>query len=344
MKKTLISALLSFLTVFLLTNKWGNTWEMDFREMYFSAVGDSVPEYVVERVGENGVPNVFYARENNIEPGLQYNATIVANYALDYYKEFMEGNADACMKFQNCVESLADSLHIDENGGRYIFPWRQAWYPEVGAPFTSGMTSGHAIKVFDRAFEHSGDSIYFYYSRQLIRGFYLTMDSGGFTIKNSEGWWYEEFAAPNSKTPMILDGHIFALEGLMHHNAKFHSDSAIFLIEKGLAGLLHFLPEYDLGNGYFNYDISGKPADIKYRGIILSQLKNLYETTGNVELREYYDKWVAHDKKPYFYRILRDRKRAGAVMFGILSLGAFLVIRLTLSGLNLFSDNKKVAG
>ena len=340
MKKTLISAILALLVVFLITNKWGNSWEMDFRNMYFAVVGDSVPQYVVERVEEDGTPRVLYARENGIEPGLQYNATIVANYALQYYEECLKGKLDACIKFQNCVKSLEDSLYMDAQGARFVFPWQQAWYPKVPAPFTSGMTSGLALKVFSLAGDHSGDSRYAHYNRELLRGFYLPMDSGGFTIKMPEGWWYEEFAAPQASTPMILDGHLFALQGLQHYAAKYQSDTAAFLLKKGLDGLIHLLPQFDLGNGYFNYDISGKPADIKYRGIILSQLKNLYETTGNPELKKYYDKWVVPDDKPYLFRIFRDRKKAGMVMFGLLFLGAFLVIRILVSGLSDLFSNK----
>ncbi len=319
-RKLLLAFLVAFTATWFLTNRWGNQWEMPVRLALYQVFSDTMPELNVSIVGADGVPKVYMAPENGIEAGTQYNPTIVANFALDYHKKCVKKNNQACNFFHNAVQSLRDSLITDSLGSRYVFPWRQPWYPKVPAPYYSGMTSGRALEVFMLAFEMRKDSSLYYASRNLVRGYYRTVMEGGFTYKEPDGWWYEEFASPGAETPRILDGHMYAIKGLMAFQEKFPDDSAAVLIEHGLRSLKIALKEYDSPDGLFHYDKYGKVADKNYRKIILGLLQYFYCQTGDPTFDAYYEKWVKRDQLPYFFRLLRDRNLSAGALFVILTL------------------------
>lgn len=286
------------------------------RSTLYSFTNDSVPVYSTEQVDEKGIPYVDYKTLNGITPGKQYNPTIVCIYALDYHNKFLqEKDSTLLVQFFNCAGWLLDNLIKKENHALYIFNWQQPWYDSVGVPYASGMTSGLAIKVFDQAYRLAGDERYFHYARMLLRGFYLPVSSGGFTYKDNDGWWYEELADTAMHTPRILDGHIFAVEGLYDHVQLTKNDSATFLFNKGIAVLKSRLHLYDIGNGWSYYDAYRLPADRKYHRILTSQMKTLYEMTGDVFFLRYYKKWNKPLRRSYVRSMVEDRNLSGITLF-----------------------------
>ena len=321
-QKLIISVSVAFVLTWLLTNRWGNDWEVPVRRGLFQVFADSAPQFSVPQTQRDGVPRVFMAPENGIAPGLQYNPTIVGNFALDYFQAFEKtGDSATFRKFMNCARSLQDSLTQIPAGALYRFLWQQPWYPEVPAPFTSGMSSGRALEVFSQAFAATQDSSFYHSGQQLIKGYFLPIDSGGFTIQEPSGWWYEMVAAPRVETPRVLDGHMFALAGLFAFNNQFQHDSASYLLDKGLAALKTALPRYDSPDGKFLYDKYGKIADKNYRKHVLNHLQHFYQETGDEVFNAYYKKWVKRDKWPFVYRFIRVRNISAAILFA----GLFII-------------------
>jgi hypothetical protein len=297
----------------------GDVWEEHVRNGMYALVGDSVPNYAKEWVDDKGIPYVYYALQNGIEPGKQYNPTIVANFALDYFARIQDNpQGDDRAKFYNCIQWLADSMTHYDNYALYRFYWRQPWYDSVGAPYTSGMTSARAIEAFASAYRLDRNEAHLTNALQLMRGFYLPIEQGGFTYNWPEGWWYEEIADTNRHTPRILDGHIFCITGLHTLRQVIKNDSINTLINLGLAALKSKLPAYNMANGKPSYDAYQKPADKKYHRLLVSQMHQLWQFTADNTYEYYYDTWRAPLQQPYVWRMLTEGNRSGILLWFLL--------------------------
>jgi hypothetical protein len=308
----------------------GDAWEEYVRTALYRITNDSIPVYSSEHVDEKGIPYVYYYPLNGVTAGKQYNPTIVCNYALDYYNKMEPGkHSKLTENFFYCTTWLADNLTFIDNKALYRFNWQQPWYDSVGVPFTSGMTSGLAIQVFTEAYRLTKSPAYLTYAKALIRGYFIPIAAGGFTYKDSNGWWYEELADTAMHTPRILDGHIFAITGLYEYWRATKDDSAALIIFKGVEVLKHRLKEFDIGNGWPYYDIYKKPADKKYHHTLANQMLQLYHITGDEFFKGYYTKWNAPLARPYVTRVVTERNRSGIIL--ILSIAFVLFTGLCLA-------------
>jgi hypothetical protein len=217
-------------------------------------------------------------------------------------------------------------MTVKDHYGLYEFKWQQPWYPSVKAPYTSGMTSGRAIEVFTYADNLYPAANYLRYAKLLANGFYLPIQSGGFTYKEPTGWWYEEIADTGLQTPRILDGHIFAILGVHQYWLATKDDSAAYIIQKGLQSLKHNLPSYDAGGGKIYYEKYHKIADKKYHRIIAAQMKQLYDITKDPVFANYYNKWNATLKQPYVYRIIKEKNRSGIILYLLVTIIVMIIV------------------
>lgn len=294
----------------------GDAWEEKVRKVLYNITGDTIPSFSTTLTDKDGIPYVQYAPENGIAAGTQYNATIVGNYAIDYHDQFMQtGDSAVIYKFRNCINWLSTNMTKENDHGIFIFNWQQPWYPLVKTPFTGGMTSGRAIEAFIGAYKIYKDSIYLNQARLLRNGYYLAIHDGGFTYKDPQGWWYEELADTNLHTPKILDGHIYALQGIQKLWQLTKHDSDLLIVNNGIAALKHDLPFYDAGNGRIYYDVYKKLADQHYQEILANQMMELWQSTRDSVFYRYYKKWNAPLQRPYLLRILKERNRSGILLY-----------------------------
>lgn len=342
MLRLFIILLVSFGAAALVCQYKGDKWEGHVRDGMYWLMNDSVPNYSVEQFDSLGIPFVYYPTQNGITPGNLYNATLVCNAALLYYDSLkQENNPVTRQKFFHCINWLIEEMDDRDSLALFVFRWQQSWYPKVKAPFTSGMTSGLAMQAFMAAFQLQPNSAHLDRAAKLLRGYELPIEKGGFTIKEEQGYWFEELADTNKQTPRILDGHIYALLSLRYYDAKFKTYEARYLFKKGLLSLKHYLPKYDAGNGEIFYDAQGKLADKKYKAIITGQLKQLYQLTGDIDILYYYDKWVEPLQKPYVYRIAKEGNRSGLILFALMTMAFFVPIYLLQ---RLWQRSKRTAG
>lgn len=324
--RVLIIFLLAAITTVVVTEYRGDAWEQPLREVLFSLHHDSIPEYSTDVIDSVGVPYVIYHPLNGITAGKQYNPTIVANYALQYFEK---GDT---LHFQDCAKWLQTNLTLTNNIALYQFNWQQPWYDSVGVPYTSGMTSGLAIDVFLKASQAFHDTSFMVSAKQLLRGYFVPIRQGGFTYQYPLGWWYEELADTSMHTPFILDGHIFALLGPFHFWEVTHDDSAREVYEKGMAALKHSLPNYDSGNGWALYDKYRKPADKKYQRILTAQMKTLAANSKDPVFEHYYNAWKQPLGRPYVIRSFDERNRSAmvliALVFAFFTFFYWLIFRL----------------
>jgi len=300
----------------------GDAWEEKVRDGLYAIKGDSVPDYDAVLLDVQGVPYVMYATENGITAGKQYNPTIVANYALDYYDKYKIANDTAAHSaFRHCAQWLLHAMSQKEGYALYEFHWQQPWYDSVKTPFTCGMTSGLAMEVFAKANSMNKDTLWTNAVQQLLQGYEVPVDKGGFTYKEMSGYWYEEIADSNMHTPRIFDGHIFALLGAKYVADSLKNPLAEGLYLQGLQSLKHYLPQYDVGNGSIYYDKYKKLADKKYQRLLVGQMNQLWQISGDSIFLNYYTRWNAPMTRPYVKRMVVERNRSGLMLFGLLLMG-----------------------
>lgn len=320
----IVSIIVSVFFTLLISNKKGDAWEEYVRNGLYALTGDSIPDYDVDVIDSQGIPYTYYPKQNGITPGNQYNATIVCNYALNYYDSLKQNkNAGMQLRLMHCVQWLQQNMERHKEYALFRFHWQQPWYDSVKAPFTSGMTSGLAMQLFTKAYPIFKDSTLLTDASLLLRGFSVSIDSGGFTYKEPDGWWYEEIANSSKHTPRILDGHLFALLGLYDYYQAGGDASALYYFKRGAASLKQALPAYDAGNGAICYDTYCKHADKKYRQIITGQMERLWKITSDPVFNYYFLKWRRPLEQPYAWRAVSDWNRSGLILLVLLWMGSF---------------------
>lgn len=327
--KNILLAVISLTWAAVICQFRGDDWEEKLRQSLYRLTNDSIPNYAKTLVDEKGIPYVHYAGNREINPGNQYNPTIVSNYAIDYYESLVKKKDPVTEeRFIHCIHWLLGNIRIKGSYALYEFNWKQPFYDSVGVPWTSGMTSGRAIEAFTAAYALYGKLEYLDAANSLLRGFYQPIRSGGFTYKEPPGWWYEEFADSNMHTPRILDGHIYALTGVYKFWQLTKKDSAWFVVQQGITTLKHNLPAYDAGNGWSYYDAYHAVSDKTYHILLTGQMKQLWEMTKDPLFADYYHAWQKPLNKPYVYRIIKEKNRSGLILY-------FLVSSMLFAGLYL---------
>ncbi|HSC53132.1 MAG TPA: D-glucuronyl C5-epimerase family protein [Phnomibacter sp.] len=329
MKRFIIIVILAAVAAALVCEKKGDTWEEGIRNALYATKGDSVPDFDPVTIDSLQIPFVTYATENGITAGKQYNATIVANYALDYYSQYeMQKDAASKTAFMHCAQWLLDTMSQKDGYALFEFHWQQPWYDSVKAPFTCGMTSGLTMEVFAKANQLQADTVWTNAIEQLLKGYEVPVEQGGFTFIEPTGYWYEEIADSAGHTPRILDGHIFALLGAKYVADHLKIPIAEGLFIQGLQSLKYYLPQYDAGHGAIYYDKYKKVADKKYQRLLIAQMQQLWTITGDSVYLKYHDEWKAPSEQPYVLRMAKQRNISGFVLFGCLLLSAFIVLVL----------------
>ena len=314
--KYLLIILVSILLAAFICEYRGDRWEEYVRTTLYAIRKDSIPNYAKTIVDEKGIPYVHYAAGKNTIAVDEYNPTIVSNYAIDYFEQ-LHHHPDSAVrnKLVNCADWLLNHISYRNGYALYQFDWKQPFYDSVGVPWTSGMTSGRAMEAFADAYSIVPSARYKEAGDALLRGFYQSIDSGGFTYKENTGWWFEEYADSSLHTPRILDGHIFALLGVWKYNQLAKQESAEYIVQQGIKALKYHLPSYDMGNGWSYYDAYQKPTDKKYHQLLTGLMKELYDSTHDPIFNSYYTKWNAPLSKPYLYRIVKEKNRSGLILF-----------------------------
>ncbi len=242
-------------------------------------------------VDDLGIPISFYKGL-----GLQRNPVEVCHFALKYHKE---GKKEF---FLNCTKWLVDNL--SHKGTFSVWEYNFAWQKyNLTAPWVSGMAQGLGIKVLVLAHKMTSNENFINAALKALQAFTTPIDRGGvlYIDRSDGGWWYEEYASPNSIRSCVLNGHVFALEGVHELCEHIESNTAMKIFNKGLDELKRHLHEYDTGSWTY-YDRLGQVSPRRYHELHIKQMRSLWEMTGDEFFLEYYRKW-----KDYMPRLMRVR-------------------------------------
>jgi hypothetical protein len=161
-------------------------------------------------------------------------------------------------------------------------------YPsyDLKAPWYSGMAQGLALVVQMAAYDLTKDEKYLNFGRLLGNMYDIKVKDGGVKVEVEGGYWYEEYAdqtMEESKYPLVLNGHNFALDG-MFWLEQFDSENKKWkeLLNKGILAVEGNIQKYD---AYFwsYYGLWHNYAHYGYHQIHIDQLDRLSKFYGEVE-------------------------------------------------------------
>ena len=239
------------------------------------------------------IPVVDYGYLNGQYIGPQLNPITISQAAMKNYDNIEKSkhtNKTEIVKLIIKVDWLLG--HAKEKGDHSVLEFNFD-YPKfkMEEPWISGMAQAQAMQALIKAHNLTDDDRYLNLAEHLLDTFFIEVKDGGVTYKDANGWWYEEYASPNSLTePRVLNGMGYALLGLHDYFDYTDSSKSKYLFEKGLQAFTNDLHKYDTSI-FSLYDLSGHTADKFYHSIHLELLDKLYEITQDPILKEYYDKW-----------------------------------------------------
>jgi hypothetical protein len=203
-------------------------------------------------------------------------------------------------------------------------------YPFYGiqAPWSSGMAQGHVIELMVAAYRLTGESHYLNSAKEAANALAVPIEDGGVAVSAGDGIWFEEYASTSCRPPEVLNGHIFALNGLWHLSRVDPSYEPLFT--QGIVGLKRRLAEFDIGV-WSQYDLAGTPANRKYQAIHVDQLRELYMRTRDPMFHKYANKFEWQLWLPFHvvYRLATFPTRLLVALVAANTLTIWIVVELS---------------
>ena len=241
-----------------------------------------------------GIPMVCYGIQMGRHIGCHYYPLTVAAEAKSQLNAYHVTGAEKYLDgFNLRLDWLLEHRSIEGNATfwRSDFEW-PATSCEPGWP--SAMTQGVALTDLAGAYYVTGNETYLEIAESVMNSYYVHMDEGGILYEDSEGVWYAEYPC-GEKPTMVLNGYIYALEGLHDYHAVSNNSRAKQLFDRGTARLESTLMYYDTGS-WTTYDLNGNLASPLYHGLHIQLMGEMHAITGNGLYLEYQEKWAGYTK------------------------------------------------
>lgn len=251
------------------------------------------PTEIVET--EDGVPYVDYGWQLGRYIGRQRYSVTVATYAFYHRRDYeLTGSSKSLRKFFNTLAWLYENRH---NEGNFTV-WKNNFeYPfyECSPSWVSAMAQGLALKEFIHAYKLTRDARYLEIMERMVNAYHVPIEEGGLLyVDPNDNWWFEEYAC--KRKPRVLNGFVYALDGLYEYYLFSNSSKAKHAYERGIETLERHLHEYDSGNWTY-YDLEKYPASRVYHELHVQQMALLYNQTGREAFLEHHLKWKEYIKE-----------------------------------------------
>ncbi len=229
-----------------------------------------------------------------------YNPLISANGGLLYYRDFENfvNTGKSERYFTNTANWLVEnSINKTDVGGEdyavweYDFPWR--FYGWVEPPYYSALAQAESIYVLALAFDLTNDEKYLLTANRAMKAFFVDFDAGGLaTVETHDGSsiFLQILAKPGFVKTYVLNGHTQSLIFLWRYFELTNETNAKVIFDKGIKYLKDNLWRYDTGT-WSSYDLVENLATLEYHNAEISQLKSLYDITGENAFKVYADKF-----------------------------------------------------
>lgn len=316
-KKFIFTLLSAIAITIVILHFLGNKLENKFRHFYRDKICNCDTLRFREFNDSLSVPYINYYSISGEHIGIQRNPTSVC-FAADRYFE-----ANDKIHFSNCIDRLNQNSTTKDSS--IFFEYKFNWVYDTKKPWRSAMAQGLALEAYTQAFQLFQDSIYLLKIDSILNSFAIEVDNGGITYKDAPNtWWYEEYAC--SLKPRVLNGMMYALNGLYYNYQITGNQKSQVLFEKGINSLKSNLEKYDNGNERSFYDIHKKVADEYYHQIHIDFLKEFFAITKDNTFQIYYNKWSAIKAKCYISKLITEPNRSSI----LLSISLFAIIFFTI--------------
>lgn len=236
-----------------------------------------------------------------------YNPLIAANGGLLYYRDLENfvNTEKSKQYFLNTADWLVENSINKSNELRsreeyavweYDFPWR--FYGWVEPPYYSALAQAESIYVLALAYDLTGDERYLTTANKAMMAFFVDYDAGGIATEETHdgsSMFLQILAKPGFVKTYVLNGHTQALIFLWRYYELTNDANAKSVFDKGVNYLKDNLWKYDTGS-WSSYDLLDNLATIEYHKAEISQLKELYDITGEDIFNEYADRFEKYLK------------------------------------------------
>lgn len=267
--------------------------------LLLSGVGLRLPVYatISDVPDDKGVMMYNY---NGVQRKV-YNPLFVANGGIKYYEEYeRHGYNKSRQNFINTADWLVNNAK-DKDGGKYSlweysFPW--SFYGWVSPPYSSGLAQAQGLKVLLLAHNLTGNEKYLEEANKALHSFLVDYDEGGVIsmeeddgiADNDSSIFIHLLAKPGFEKIYVLNGHTQSLLLLWDYYQHTQDPIVKTIFDKGVKWLRDNLWKYDTGS-WSNYDQMENLASIDYHTAHITQLRTLYEITGEFILKEYSERF-----------------------------------------------------
>lgn len=182
------------------------------------------------------------------------------------------------IKFSQKLMEFVDTIFIDDQiCYRLIYDFPEKSY-SIPQGWYSGMAQGHASELMLSAFCLTNDSIYLRNAEKFINLLNIDIKKGGVKVNVDGGIWFEEYASENNKVdPLVLNGHIFAIDGLYALTQFSKENKYDLLLQRAVNATEANINKYIVAGFWSYYDLFSSPsiADWSYHNIHIQQLDRL---------------------------------------------------------------------
>ncbi|MFQ5510887.1 MAG: D-glucuronyl C5-epimerase family protein [Candidatus Krumholzibacteriia bacterium] len=267
-----------------------DTQTIDWRSLSTSVDASGVRIVDYDAAGQRGVS------------GVQRNPYNVAAFGVYSARQYLKSGSVTelllALRQFHYVESSGRSVVVaGESTTVWCADFDLGYQYNARAPWRSAYFQIHSLNALLWATWLTGNDRYTRLALASVVPLGSPVSDGGLAfVTENDGLFFQEVVT----TPLhhILNGHLNTLIGLYRFADYTGSAEAREIFERGVRGTIDFLPRYDK-YGYSLYSLSPEPglrnhfnvANPTYHHLHVTQLRTLYDLTGNPIFREYADKW-----------------------------------------------------
>lgn len=207
-----------------------------------------------------------------------------------------------------------------------IYDLKKGWF--------SGMAQGHAIQIMLGAYLITHDTLYLQNAEKFANLLSIPIEMGGVREDVLGGYWFEEYAQNGtSQHPRVLNGHIFAIDGLFYLSQI--SDNPIYkeLLTNGINSVEINIDRYNIGYFWSRYDYFNTVANEYYHQLHIEQLRRILEINKDLpNIQKNRKLFIIGKYIPLgiFYRIIYSHNRMLFVLIVFNTLNVIIIYMLLL--------------
>lgn len=184
------------------------------------------------------------------------------------------------------------------NGSRFAV-WEYPIHFSYGLQpgWISGMAQARISVVLAAASKTASSDSLDLLAREALASLEIPVNDGGVLVKLDTGLWFEEYAQPAVKPPLVLNGHIYATLSLKE--LQVFDARAKRLYSEGIAAVAADIHIYDALTWSY-YDRVGTPANNIYQQQLhADQLGELYTLCDSQKFLKYHNRFKLQRLSPF---------------------------------------------